>query len=136
IRVRKRASPMRLRRNAGVDPQQPCQTERSRNGLKRLEARTLLRLTAAFRTAGLWRPEERIGSAPGSRNAGMIPGCAVRPAQNLGGFGVPYNHAPLRVVNYRPADLHSDVGEDATRGGDVAFLDIGNRAAAFLDGGE
>jgi hypothetical protein len=58
-----------------------------------------------------------------SRNAGMLPGCAVRSAQNLGGFRVPHNHPPLRVVNYRPADLNSEVGEDTARGGDVACLD-------------
>ncbi len=41
------------------------------------------------------------------------------------------------VVNERAAtEFHGDVGEDAACRGDVAFLDVGDGAAAFVDGGE
>src|SRR6185295_14531899 len=64
-----------------------------------------------------------------SRGAGMLPRFAVFAAQSLRGFSVVCHDAFRWVIDNRPADLHSEVGEDAARSRDVTFLDVGDRAA-------
>src|SRR6266566_3820562 len=93
---------------------------------------------AYLRTSSVFFIEQncRLVPTPGSRGAGMFPRFTVFAAQPLHGFPVVRHDAFLWVIGNRPADLHTDVGEDAARGGDVTFLDVGDRAAAFLDGGE
>ena len=66
----------------------------------------------------------------------MLPGGAVRPAQEARGFGVAGDGAGSGIVRDGAADVHGDVGEDATGCGNMALFDVGHGAAPVGDGGE
>src|SRR6266498_1975523 len=76
------------------------------------------------------------GIVPRPLRGRMAPWLPVSACEALGRVAVVDHQAFLGVVNNRPAEVHREVGEEAARGGDVALLDVGDRPAAFLDGGE
>src|SRR5947209_11556180 len=63
----------------------------------------------------------------------MLPRPAVGPRQAPRGVFVADDLLLLVVVGQLAAQLHGHVGQDATGGGDVAFLDVGHWAAAAGD---
>ena len=64
----------------------------------------------------------------------MLPRRAVGSAQSLRGIGISQDNALPWVVDHRTPGIHRDVRKDATRRGDVPFLNVRHRATALFDG--
>src|SRR4051794_2652723 len=89
------------------------------------------------------RREKGAATGTGSRaresaacSGRTLPGCAIGAPEEGGRLGVPGHFAFRGVIRKRAAQLHGKIGEDATRRGNVALLDIRDGAAAAGDGGE
>src|SRR5271157_43374 len=81
-----------------------------------------------------WPRQSRDESSPSSSSdLRMHPRCAVRPAQEPIRFVVAKHAAFFRVPGKPAAELHGEIGEDATRRGNVALLDVGHGPAAGGD---
>src|SRR5688500_2847138 len=74
--------------------------------------------------------------APSELPLRMHPRLAILPRQQLVGFRIADDFVLCRIPNKGPAELHRQVGEDATGGRDVALLDVGDGPAAAGDGAE
>src|SRR6185312_3738827 len=66
----------------------------------------------------------------------MLPGGAVGASQQLVGGGVVGDLLFFGVPDELAAELHGEVGEDATGGGHVALFDVGDGFATGGDVGE
>src|SRR5713101_4156237 len=86
----------------------------------------------AFGCDGWWYRDPRN---PTSRS-GMFPGLAVSTAEMLRRIVIVHDQPLLRVIHNRMSSFHGDVCQDAACRRDVAFFNVGDRAAALLDGVE
>ncbi len=64
----------------------------------------------------------------------MPPRLPILAAEAFRGFAVVYHDAFLRVINHRAPEIHGDVRQNTACRGNVAFLNVGDGATAFLDG--
>src|SRR5262249_29532645 len=87
----------------------------------------------------LWKQANGVFQAPGfparrGLRLRVHPGLTVGPAQQPVRFLIPLDDLPGRVPGQGAVQALRQVREDAARGRDVAFLDVGDRAAARADG--
>src|SRR5207249_4124032 len=78
----------------------------------------------------------RYSDAGLSPNCWVVPWSAVFAAETFGSVGIIHDHAFVGVIDDGVSDFHSDVGKDAACGGEVAFFDVGDGAAALVNRGQ